>query len=381
MQHKHIGIIGGGIGGLMTAIALNRKGISSTVYEKAATHNPNGAGLSLWANATKLLDEHGLLEKLLSCGNALNEMHMHTPAGKRLGIVHLKKLEQRFHFPSIILLRSDLQQVLLNAVPETQVRFNRQYESIDITGIKPIVHFTDGTSETADGIIFADGIHSQARTALFQFPALQYAGRASWRGIAAFDRTVIPETTSCEIFGQGKRIGIFPLKGNKAYWYAAVNMPEQESMKQRPTQESVLSHFSNWSEPVNTLIKSTPENKIILTNINFTPSIHQLVKGPAALLGDAAHPMTPDLGQGACQAIEDACVMAECIATNSAIADAFKAYEQKRLTRVNTIAARSYSIGKMRQAGNPIGAIVRNTMMRVLPEGFALRMLARNIRQ
>lgn len=379
MEEKKIIIIGGGIGGLMTTIALNKKGIASSIFEKTKSFDINGAGLALWANATSVLDKFGLLNNLLANGNVLNEIKTSTSNGNHLNIVRLKKLEDKFHFPSIVLLRQDLQKELSNAIPATQIQFNKQCIKIGKDSKNVTIHFSDGTYETANAVIFADGIHSIARKKIFNFPPLKYAGRISWRGVAQFSSTIFPSSTNFEIFGNGKRIGIFPLPNNHAYWYAAVNMTKEESTKQKRTIDCVLSHFKDWVEPVNTLIKNTSEERLTLTNINYTTDINKLESENIALLGDAAHPMTPDLGQGACQAIEDAYVLAECLSQKESIAACLKSYENKRMHRVKSIAMNSFRIGKMRQIGNPIGLAIRNNLFRFLPESFALKMLERNI--
>lgn len=379
MKKQTIIIIGGGIGGLMTAIALNKKGIASTIYEKTKSFEVNGAGLGLWANATKILDEFGLLSNLLVQGNVLNELRTSTSNGKSLNVVNLKKLEDKFHFPSIVLLRKDLQKELFNTLPSSQILFNKQCIKIENKTTEIIVHFSDGTLEVANVIIFADGVHSIARKDIFNFPSLKYAGRTSWRGVAQFDKSIFANNINYEIFGKGRRIGIFPLPGNLAYWYAAVNMSEEEALKQKRTTDCVLSHFKDWAEPVNTLIKNTLEERLILTNINYDPHINKMVKGNIVLLGDAAHPITPDVGQGACQAIEDAYVLAECLSQNKTIAEGLNSYENKRLPRVKSISETSFRTGKIRQVESMLGMTIRNSLFRILPESVILKMLERNL--
>lgn len=373
-------IIGGGIGGLMTAIALNREGISSTVYEKTASFAPVGAGLALWANATALLDRYGLLEQLLPYGNVLHELQASTGKGRSLGSVRLRRLEAEFAHPSFVLLRADLQRTLLNALPPEQIQWNKACTGAEQHDRRVTASFSDGSSVTGSAIIFADGIHSVARQKIFGLKDAQYAGRTSWRAVAEFDTSILGAQKSHEIFGVGKRIGIFPLPGNRAYWYAAVNMSEAEAAQQAGTIESVQQHFRDWSEPVNTLFANTTTDHLVLTPIRHAPAVEKLAQGSIALLGDAAHPMTPDLGQGACQAIEDACCIAGQLARYTYPSQAFSAYEQQRLPRVQTLAKHSYRMGNMRQMNNRTGFVLRNLMMRVLPEKLSLHMISRNIR-
>ena len=379
MEKKKIIIIGGGIGGIMTSIALNKKSISNSIYEKSGTINESGAGLSIWANATSILDKFGILERLMPYSNILDKMKLSTSGGNFLSEVSLKKLEDEFHFPSIVLLRSDLQRELMNTISPSQINFNKEYSHIENTADGLNVHFSDGTFEEASAVIFADGIHSRGRQQIFNASSLAYAGRTSWRGVAQFDKPFSANGSNNEILGNGKRMGIFPLTNNMVYWYAAVNMKEGESLKQKRTIECVLSHFKNWVEPVSTVLNNTSEKRLILTNINYAQHIEKFVKGNIALLGDAAHPMTPDLGQGACQAIEDAYVLSDCMAQNKGVADCLLDYENKRLQKVKSIAKNSLQMGRIRQMENPIGVILRNNLFRMMPESLALKLLKRNI--
>jgi 2-polyprenyl-6-methoxyphenol hydroxylase-like FAD-dependent oxidoreductase len=321
-----------------------------------------------------------LLDNLIAYGNVLNEMKTFTSKGKPLNVVRLKKLEDKFHFPSVVLLRSDLQKVLLNAIPSQQIQFNKQCIKVETISNTTHVHFADGTVETGDAVIFADGVHSIARNDIFNLPPLKYANRTSWRGVAQFSELTFPDNACPEILGRGRRIGIFPLPGNMAYWYAAVNMSQEEAEKQEKTAQSVLSHFNGWAEPVNTLIKNTGEDRLILTRIFHAPDIPKLVSGHMALLGDAAHPMTPDLGQGACQAIEDAWILAECLSQDQSVIERLRTYENKRLQRVRSIARNSFRMGRLRQMDNPLGLAIRNNLFRILPESWALSMLEQNIK-
>ena len=380
MSEQPILIIGGGIGGLSTAIALARTGIPSAVFEKNPAHDPNGAGLALWPNATKILSEFGLLPPLLALGQTLQTAETRTPDGQRLGSVRLQKLADRFGFPSLVVLRSDLQKTLLDALPTAQVHFDKAFLRLEKTPDGTVAaHFADGSSATGSAVVFADGIRSRARSEWFQSPPLRYAGRASWRGVATFDRPMLGEA-NLEILGKGKRVGIFPMPGNTAYWYAAVNMAEEEALQQMRSREGVRQHFEGWADPVPLLFDSTPPERLILTNIHHAPGgIGKIALENMVLLGDAAHPMTPDLGQGACQAIEDAAVLAACLSQKPTAEAAFQEYEKLRKGRVKAVATNSCNMGRLRQMGHPLGVALRNALFRWMPEAVALRMLEQNI--
>jgi 2-polyprenyl-6-methoxyphenol hydroxylase-like FAD-dependent oxidoreductase len=377
VKNKKIIIIGGGIGGLMTAIALNEKGISSTVFERNS-FNEAGAGLGLWANATRILHHYGILAPLLPSSSVLNEMRLSTSSGKLLKTIRVKKLEDRFQFPSIVALRRELQKQLLNALPPDQVHFGQRCLEVSAQKDKVIVKMENGPAQEADAVIFADGIHSFARKEIFGVEPVEYSGKTSWRGIAHYEKDPFEPGTSYELFGKGKRAGIFPLPGKQAYWYVQVNMPEKEAKIQINT--SVADHLEGWSEQVHFLVGHTPSDQLIHTPIYHAPVVRKLALNNMALLGDAAHPMTPDLGQGACQAIEDAEVIAACVSKSAALKEGFLAYEAQRLPRVRSIVKNSFRMGNLRQMNSAAGVFLRDNLFRFLPERFSLGMLEKNIR-
>lgn len=269
---------------------------------------------------------------------------------------------------------------MLNSILSSQIHYSKEFVRVESTTTGVIVYFADGTREEADGVVFADGVHSLARTELFQHDPPTYAGRISWRGVAQCGAPLFPDVSCREILGKGKRIGIFPLPNNKVYWYATVNMPGEKAAKQERTTDCVLSHFYDWPAPVHSLINNTADDRLVITKINYAAGIHRLSRGCMALLGDAAHPMAPDLGQGACQAIEDAYVLAQCLSENRHTAAAFKKYHNRRIRRVSKVAKNSYRMGKMRQLQHPLGVAFRNVLLRLMPESLALRILEENIR-
>lgn len=363
----------------MASIALNKAGISNTVYEKAAALGEAGAGLALWPNATGILSQYGLMDALMPHCSVMQEVETLNSRGRTLNKVRVSKVAETFGAPVVVLLRSTLQQTLLRALPGQQVHFSKGFVKLEQTAKGYVAHFADGSSANGDAVIFADGIHSSARQSHFQLPALKYGGRMSWRGIADANKGLFDKTRNYEILGRGRRIGIFPLPDNKVYWFAAVNMDEAAGKQQVATSDCVSSHFPGWGDAVSALFSSTPPDRFVLTQILLAPKPLKLVNGSIALLGDAAHPITPDLGQGACQAIEDAFVMAKSLAQHKSVPEGFTAYEAKRLARVQLLWKNSFAMGRMKQMGNPLMIAGRNLIYRIVPEKAALRMLTRNI--
>lgn len=280
-------VIGGGIGGLTAAIALRRVGVEAVVFERAAEMREIGAGVSIWTNAVKALAKIGLADAVR--------------AGGREGISGA--LEERFG-PNVLTTRPGIQQTLLSALPQDAVRLDAECAGFrqDDSGVTAL--FADGSEERGDLLVGADGLYSAVRAGLFDDGPPRYAGFTAWRGMTRVES--VPENTSFEAWGRGGLFGVAPLGGGDFYWFATKNAPEGEGDAPAGRKAELLERFGSWAEPVPAVIRAADEGEILRHDVYDRDPPARWGVGRVTLLGDAAHPMTPNLGQGACQAIEDA---------------------------------------------------------------------------
>jgi 2-polyprenyl-6-methoxyphenol hydroxylase-like FAD-dependent oxidoreductase len=223
IQLDRVTIIGAGIGGLCTAIALRQAGYDVAVYEQAPAFGAVGAGLSLWSNAVRGLEKLGLPE------SALNGMRIHRSAlfdwrGRRLQDTDLQEMGAKLGGASIAVHRADLHRALLATLPPGTVQTGRTFTGFEQQAHSILARFADGSSETGGLLIGADGIHSAVRQQLFPQVRLRYAGYAAWRGVV-HDPAVPVEPQTSESWGRGARFGIVPIGGGQIYWFATANRP------------------------------------------------------------------------------------------------------------------------------------------------------------
>jgi 2-polyprenyl-6-methoxyphenol hydroxylase-like FAD-dependent oxidoreductase len=311
-------IVGAGIGGLTTAIALRRAGIEATVFERAGEIKEVGAGILLAANAVRALGELGLLHEVRQLGTPASAGRIHSWRGKTLAEVPARELEKTFGAPSVAVHRADLQGFLLKEAGEKNVVLGENCSGFeqDDAGVTAI--FADGTVERGELLIGADGLYSTVRARLFGREKPRYAGYTAWRAVVKPGRELLPWGTGFESWGRGVRFGCAHIGGVRVYWFATRNAPEGErdSPLGSPSGPKVALRrlFDGWHHPVPDLIAETEEWAIRRDDLyDRAPLSGSWGEGRVTLLGDAAHPATPNLGQGACQAIEDAVVLARCL--------------------------------------------------------------------
>jgi len=341
MQHREVPralIAGGGIGGLVTAIALQRAGLNVTVFERVKEQQEVGAGLTLWANAMQALQKIGVPELLPSIGQPLSRSCVLSWGGEILSETPMKALYKRFGTPLVAVHRADLLAALRRAVGDNVVQ-----SGVECTGFRQDeagVRLQQALGEEVPGdlLVGADGIHSSMRAHLFGAAKPRYAGYTAWRGVASTTPGGWNEQVTTETWGNGKRFGLVPLSHGRIYWYATLNAPEGTPDPQAGRKERLLHLFSTCHAPVPAVIEATGESAILHNDIYDLPSLAHWSRGRVTLLGDVAHAMTPNLGQGAGQAIEDALALAICLTGESSVSSAMQAYERQRLTRANTIA-------------------------------------------
>jgi len=344
-------IIGAGIGGLAAAVGLRRIGWSVTVLERAPIIAEVGAGLTLWPNAEQALDVLGLdvgprTIRTVSRGN------VRTPSGRWLRHSHPEDVGV------LAIHRADLHDVLRKELPEASLHTDAEVVSVSSKGV--VVCRTAGEEHelSADLVIAADGVNSITRRTLWSGdPVFQH--RAVWRGVTPSE-SVWPVQESLTL-GRGVQVGVLPLPDERVYWFVMVNADRPNQLYADDRRE-VLNQVGDWHHPIPALIATTPEDQVLHNDIVDLDPLPTYVKDRVVLLGDAAHAMPPDLGQGACQAIEDAVVLAACLASGD-VPEALKRYDDQRRARVQPMAAaarasvrRTSNTGRLAHLAVSVGA-------------------------
>ncbi|MFS8479353.1 MAG: FAD-dependent monooxygenase [Micromonosporaceae bacterium] len=353
-------IVGGGIGGLAGAVALTRQGWRVEILERAAELSEVGAGLSLWPNALRALDHLGLGDRVRARSSLGAQAGIQNAAGRWLARTDTAELERRYG-PVAVLHRADLLSALLAAVPAQSLR-----TGVVVRAVRP-----DGTvlhsagESTADLVVGADGIHSVVRRSVWpNAPAPRYVGYSAWRMVTR----PVPIGESVESWGRGERFGYAPLPDGRVYCFAVANTPEGAG---HGGLAELHRRFGDWHDPIPTLLTAVDENALLHHDLYELPPLDSYVSGNVVLLGDAAHAMTPNLGQGACQALEDAVVLARAVAAGD-----LAAYDRARRPRTQMVAHRSRQIGAVAQWSSRPGTALRNGALRLMPRSSFLRSLA-----
>ncbi|SHL49552.1 FAD-dependent monooxygenase [Hymenobacter psychrotolerans] len=374
----HIIIIGGGIGGLAAAHALLRLGHTVHVYEAAPELREVGAGLVLGANAMRALSELGLHDAIRPHGVPVTRLDLREQSGRLLQTADTSVFTQRLGFDNLGIHRAELQRALLAELPAGTVQLGCALERFEeeATGVK--VWFADGSSATADALLAADGIHSRVRRQLLPSATPRYAGYTCWRAVADAASLGLPAGESCEVWGNsGRRFGYVPVGEGRVYWFACLNSPQPHSSTFRAYHLADLQReFAGFPAPIPDLLHLTRADRLLWNDILDLRPLSHLAYGRVLLLGDAGHATTPNLGQGAGMAVEDAAVLARCMAAHPALPAAFRRFEQRRLPRTTRIVRTSWQLGRVGQLENPLLTSLRNTVMRLLPAAVSRSQMA-----
>ncbi len=365
-------IIGGGIGGLATAIGLRKAGFDVAVFEKASEFEAVGAGLSLWSNAIRALDKLGLGKVVEGLSIPEGNVGVYSWRGEMLSAISISELKRKFGRPLVVVHRAKLQEALLKELGRDVVHLNARLLKFEQTRKAVVAHFANGLQISGSTLIGADGLHSVVRRQLFPHAQPRYAGYTAWRGIAP---NIPLEILAGEFWGYGTRFGLVPLDKDQVYWYATRNAPEGADDGLEGRKRALLTCFEYWHPSIRALLTATPEEAILRNDIYDLKPLKHWSAGHVTLLGDAAHPMTPDLGQGACQALEDAVVLSSCFCRTNTIPQALQQYEQERISRTSVIVTQSARTGKVAQWEHPLACRIRNQWVKMLPSSFQMKQL------
>ena len=360
-------IVGGGIGGLTSGIALRQAGFDIKVYERSSVLGEVGAGIALASNAMNALASIGMSESIAACGVPLTSGTIKDWKGTTL--VNPADVQA---FLSVCVHRADLQRTLADSLPENTLRLGYELSDFEQQGDTVIARFTNGEEVEGDILVGADGIHSRVRTEILGREELRYSGYTAWRSITSFATA----SATSESWGLGQRFGIVPIGGGRVYWFATKNVPEGASDAPEGRKDELLKLFERWHHPVEALISATNPDEILRHDLyDRKPIPPPWGRGRVTLLGDAAHPTTPNLGQGACQAIEDAIVLAHVLRNTTDLSESLRQYERERAPRTSFITNLSWRVGRMAQLQNPVACWFRNLAMRSVPRSVQLRQL------
>jgi 2-polyprenyl-6-methoxyphenol hydroxylase-like FAD-dependent oxidoreductase len=376
MAERSAIVVGGGIGGLATALALSRSGWAVSVFEQAQAFEPVGAGLTLAPNAVRAMESLGLGEQLRSRGAACGTAGIRRASGRWLMRLRTEDLVERFGSSLYALHRADLHGMLLDALDGVALHTGHQVTGVATDGDRARVELNaGGSTATAD---LADGAESRLRSVLYgDHRGPTHAGYVCWRGVVPADtaeqlalRGVITET-----WGRGRRFGIISLADGQVYWFACQYAPEGAFPDEKLG--DVAARFDGWHSPIPQLLAATPASAMIRNDSYYIRMpLPSFVRGRVVMLGDAAHAVTPDIGQGACLAIEDATVLGTEISENGEVDVGLAAYDRTRRPRTQRMARISGQAARMLQGRGPVSAGVRDLVMRLSPARVFLRAAA-----
>jgi 6-hydroxynicotinate 3-monooxygenase len=339
-----IAIVGAGMGGLASAAALRRVGIDVTVYEQATQFTRLGAGIQIGCNAMKVLRELGLEQTLRRQSfypRSWNNRDWRTGEVK-FDMIFGEVAEKKFGAPYLLAHRGDLHAALASAVPDPCIKLSHKLIGLDETRDGVHLAFADGATAVADAVIGADGVHSAVRNMLFGAAPLNFTGRIAYRTTfpaALLKGNKIDDCTKW--WGEDRHIVIYYVKPDRSEVYFVTSQPEPdfkiESWSAKGDVTELRRAFEGFDPQVGNVLAACPDvHKWALVDRD---SLDRWGQGNVTLLGDACHPMTPYMAQGAAMAMEDAAVLSRCLdgVARDGVAQAFQRFEATRKERTTRV--------------------------------------------
>ncbi|MEU2898385.1 FAD-dependent monooxygenase [Streptomyces sp. NPDC088106] len=364
---RRVLIAGGGIGGIATALALQQQGIDSIVFERAPELRDGGAGLHIWTNGMLALARLGVADQVAAIAPAQSVCHFATSTGRVIGTYPVGEFVERYGQPTVAIGRSDLHGILRDAVTAPIVT------GAEVTGYTEhadgvSLHFADGTSEEGDLLVGADGVRSAVRSQLLGPQPPDYTGYIAWRGHARMSPEEFPPGTFRALFGPGTRFTYYDIAPGVVHWMSVANGPAGGRDEGTPEQtlEMLRARHAGWTDPVRRILDATAPESILRGDVVDRKPDSVWGRGRVTLLGDSAHAVSFNIGQGACLAIEDALVLAGHLAAPGAgVSGALRAYEAERQERTRPMQLLAHRIGVIGALQNPAAIWVRDRVLKL----------------
>ncbi|WP_046301441.1 MULTISPECIES: FAD-dependent oxidoreductase [unclassified Mycobacterium] len=368
---KRIAVVGAGIAGLATAVGLQRRGHEVTVVEQR-TDTSSGAGISIWPNALAALDQLGLGDAVRAAGGRITAGAARWHDGSWLRHPAPERMVRALGEPLVVVQRSVLRDILAEALAAGRLHYGLAATDVAMAGDVVALQLSDGTADEFDAVVGADGIHSVLARHLNGPLRRRYVGYTAWRGIAAY---ALDPDLAGETMGPGVETGHVPMGPDLTYWFATERVPEGQRAPEGEL-AYLRAKFAPWCEPIPSILAATSPGDVLRDDLYDRAPIRHWARGPIVLVGDAAHPMRPHLGQGGCQGLEDAAILAEFVDQAPDLPTAFARFVAFRRPRVAPLVRESAWFGKVVNARPAVLSATASRATGLIPEALLMRHLA-----
>ena len=365
-----IAVVGAGIAGLASAVALTQRGHSVTVIEER-TDTTSGAGISIWPNALAALDQLGLGDQVRAAGGRITAGAMRWKDGTWLRRPAPERIVTALGEPLVVLQRVVLRDILAGALTAGTLVDGVAVREVSTTATGVRLRLTDFSTRDVDAVVGADGTHSVVARHLNGPLPHRYAGYTAWRGVSSL---AIDADLAGETMAPGAEVGHVPMGPDRTYWFATERAAEGATSAQGEL-DYLRAKLAAWAEPIPQMLAATDPAGVLRNDLYDRAAARSWAAGPVVLVGDAAHPMRPHLGQGGCQALEDAAVLGAFVELTADLPSAFASFAAFRRRRVSRIVAESRFIGRVVNLPAVLSGLASRATV-VLPEFVVTRHLA-----
>jgi 2-polyprenyl-6-methoxyphenol hydroxylase-like FAD-dependent oxidoreductase len=360
-----ITIIGGGIAGITTALALNKVGFDCEIFERAKQLNEVGAGIWMQPNAIKVLDWLGIGGLVREKGTLLDQVDITNSQ-----LIPFKKTKQEVVQDEqgnkiVAIHRATLQKILFEALPKDGLNLEFEFKSLEQNENQVKISFGD-REIMSDLLIGADGLNSKVRENIYSNTSKRFSGQTCWRGISDIRLPDQFQNAGIESWGKKIRFGFSQITENQVYWFAVKNALQNGTDNINTIKSELQNYYSGFNPIVLNIIEQTKADKIIRNDISDLKRLDKWHKDKVVLIGDAAHATTPNMGQGAGQGMEDAYYLANILAKHNQIEQAISLFESTRREKVDYVVNNSWRFGQMAHSG--FGQILMRTIMKLTPD-------------
>jgi 2-polyprenyl-6-methoxyphenol hydroxylase-like FAD-dependent oxidoreductase len=361
-----VAIVGGGVGGLTTALALKRAGIEVEVHEKYPHPAGRATGFTLWSYAIKHLHDLGL-DDPTRIGSPIEFTEIHNQRGDLIEEMPVGEVSRKLGAPSCDVSRRDLQLVLTEILGEGVVRMGSECVGVELDGDTGTALLADGARAEGSLVIGADGAHSVTRHELAPNAKIEYSGYSGWGGVLdGFAHELMKPNRHIEIWAKGSKGGVADIGNGAVRWYVTRRGAPGDA-EAAVDKDEILEHVDGWYELLRAAVDAAPEESIVTTEAWDMDPIETWVDRRLVLLGDSAHLTTPFASMGACMTIDDAVNLVDHLTSGATLDEALGAYEADRKRRDEELVQKARRMGKLEQLHSPLVSWLRDEAFEHMP--------------